>query len=277
VKAPRDSKVIVVTGASSGIGKASVDYLAGCGHRAYGTSRRADYPARRLTTRFPQIIPMDVCEAASVDSAVEFVLQREGRLDVLINNAGYALAGAIEQTAIDEARRQFDTNFFGVHRVCCSVLPIMRDQGSGLIVNIGSMAGLIAVPFQGFYCASKYALEALTEALRMEAKPFCVQVTLVDPGDFKTAITANRVLAADSQGASPYSRRQNAAIDVITRSERNGADPRELAVLLGRIIDARRVRPRYLAGTRFQKLAVWSKRVLTGAFFEKLIMAHYKI
>lgn len=277
MKASRDSKVIVVTGASSGFGKASVDYLAACGHRAYGTSRRADYPASRSTSRFPQIIPMDVCEAASVDSAVEFVLQREGRLDVLINNAGFALAGAIEQTAIHEARAQFDTNFFGVHRVCRSVLPIMRDQGSGLIVNIGSMAGLIAVPFQGFYCASKYALEALTEALRMEARPFGVQVTLVDPGDFKTGITANRVFAAGSQGASPYLCRQKAAMDVITRNERKGAEPLELAVLLGKIIDARRVRPRYLAGARSQKLAVWWKRVLPGAFFEKLIMAHYKI
>lgn len=277
MKASRDSKVIVVTGASSGFGKASVDYLAGCGHRVYGTSRQADYPASRPTTRFPKIIPMDVCEAASVDSAVEFVLQCEGRLDVLINNAGFALAGAIEQTAIDEAKMQFDTNFFGVHRVCRSVLPIMRAQGSGLIVNIGSMAGLVAVPFQGFYCASKYALEALTEALRMEAKTFGVQVTLVDPGDFKTGITANRVFAADSKGASPYSCRQKAAMDVITGSERNGADPRELAVLLRKIIDGGRVRPRYLAGPRFQKLAVWSKRVLTAAFFERLIMAHYKI
>jgi NAD(P)-dependent dehydrogenase (short-subunit alcohol dehydrogenase family) len=220
---------------------------------------------------------MDVCEPASIDAAVEFVLEREGRLDVLINNAGFALAGAIEQTTIDEARAQFDTNFFGVHRVCRSVLPIMRAQGSGLIVNIGSMAGLIAVPFQGFYCASKYALEAFTEVLRMEVKPFGVQVTLVDPGDFETAITANRVLAADFKSESAYAGRQRPAIDVIITSERKGADPRELAVLLGKIIDARRVRPRYLAGARFQKLVVWTKRVLSGSFFEKLIMAHYKI
>jgi len=153
----------------------------------------------------------------------------------------------------------------------------MRNQGSGFIVNISSMGGLLTIPFQRFYCASKYALEALTEMLRMEVKPFGVQVTLVDPGDFKTGITANRVFAAASQEASAYAVRQSAAIDGITKGELNGADPRELAVLLVDIMEEKRVRPRYLVGMLFQKIAVWSKRVLPALFFEKLIMAYYKI
>ena len=255
----RDRKVVLVTGGTSGFGKASVDYLARHGHRAYGTSRRADFPATQRSPRFPQIIPMDVCETASVEAAINFLLKREGRLDVLINNAGFALAGAIEQTSIDEAKTQFETNFFGVHRVCRAVLPVMRDQGCGLIVNIGSMAGLITLPFQGFYCASKYALEALTEALRMEAKPFGIQVTLVDPGDFATGITRNRVFAVGSEGRSPYASRQERALHIITRDEQNGADPGELASLLGKIISRKRVRSHYLAGAPFQKFAVWSK------------------
>ena len=187
------------------------------------------------------------------------------------------MTGAIELTSIEEARQQFETNFFGVHRVCRWVLPAMRRQRSGLIVNISSIGGLIALPFQGFYCASKYALEALTESLRMEVKSYGVQVTLIEPGDFKTRISANRVIAAASTEESDYTVRQRAAVDVITRNEQNGADPRELAVLLGNIIDQQHVRPRYLVGMYFQKLAVWAKRFLPASVFERLIMSHYKI
>jgi NAD(P)-dependent dehydrogenase (short-subunit alcohol dehydrogenase family) len=277
MKESRDRKVVLITGGSSGFGKACVDYLARCGHRVYGTSRGAEFPRNQNLSRLPLIIPMDVCADASVEAAVDFILEREGRLDVLVNNAGFGLAGAIELTSTDEAKRQFETNFFGIHRVCRKVLPAMRSQGCGLIVNISSMAGLIAVPFQGFYCASKYALEALTESLRMEVKPYGVQVTLVEPGDFRTGITANRIRATASHEASVYTVRLSAAIDVITKDEQNGADPRELAVLLGNIMNQKRVRPRYLVGMYFQKMAVWAKRILPASLFEKLIMAYYKI
>lgn len=153
----------------------------------------------------------------------------------------------------------------------------MRSKRSGLIANISSMGGLIALPFQGFYCASKYALEALTEALRMEVKPYGVQVTLIEPGDFKTRITTNRVVVEASSNASDYAERQRSAVEVIADDEQCGADSRELAVLLDKIIDQQRVRPRYLAGMYFQKLAVWVKRVLPASVFEALIMRHYKI
>ena len=272
-----DPKVVLITGGSCGFGRACADHLAGCGHRVYGTSRRANFPSGSSTTQFPLIIPMDVRDEDSVAAAVDFILEREGRLDVLVNNAGFALTGAIELTSTEEARRQFETNFFGVHRVCRRVLPTMRRQCSGLIVNISSMGGLIALPFQGFYCATKYALEALTESLRMEVKPFGLQVALIEPGDFKTRISANRVLSAASTEPSDYAVQQRAAVDVITRNERNGADPRKVAVLLGKIIDRQRVRPRYLVGMYFQKLAVRTKRVLPASVFEKLIMSHYKI
>lgn len=272
-----DPKVILITGASSGFGKACVDYLTGCGHRVYGTSRTASFPTGKSLAQFPLTIPMDVRDEDSIDRAVEFVLEREGQLDVLVNNAGFALAGAIELTSTEEAMRQFDTNFFGVHRVCQKVLPTMRSQGSGLIVNISSMGGLITLPFQGFYCASKYALEALTESLRMEVKPYGVQVTLIEPGDFRTRITTNRVIAAASSEASDYADRQRAAVEVIAKEEQNGADPRKLAVLLGAVIDRRRVGPHYLVGMYFQKMAVWAKRFLPASVFQTLIMSHYKI
>ena len=154
MKASNDRKVILITGGSSGFGKACVNYFASRGHRVYGTSRRAQFPSNEDPSPVPPIIPMDVCDTDSIEAAVAFILKRESRLDVLVNNAGIALAGSIEETSSEEAKVQFETNFFGVHRVCRSVLPTMRKQGAGLIVNISSIGGLITIPFQGFYCAS---------------------------------------------------------------------------------------------------------------------------
>jgi NAD(P)-dependent dehydrogenase (short-subunit alcohol dehydrogenase family) len=220
---------------------------------------------------------MDVREPASIEAALAFILQREGRLDVLVNNAGIALAGAVEETSIDEARGQFDTNFFGVHRVCQSVLPIMRKQRSGLIVNIGSIGGRVSIPFQGFYCASKRALAALTDSLRMEVKPFGIQVTLFEPGDFRTGLTANRLFADGSRDASAYTDRQNAAIAVMEKDEQGGPDPRQLALLLERVMTKQRVRQRYLVGMLPQRLAVLAQSALPASLFERLIMSYYRI
>ena len=271
VKELNDYKVILITGASSGFGKACAIHMASLGHHVYGTSRIAEFPS---ASTFPIIIPMDVRDTASIETTVDYILDREGRLDVLVNNAGYGLAGAIEHTTLEEAIAKFDTNFFGIHRVCRSVLPVMRNQESGLIVNISSIGGLITTPFQGFYCASKYALEAYTESLRMEVKPFGIQVTLIEPGDFKTDITKNRIIALDT---SVYEDRQNTAINVIANDEQNGSDPKDLAVLLANIIEKKHVRPRYMIGMFHQKLAAWIKRMLPASLFEKLIISYYKI
>jgi NAD(P)-dependent dehydrogenase (short-subunit alcohol dehydrogenase family) len=277
VQTSEHPKVVVVTGGSSGFGRACVDRLAVRGHRVYGTSRRVEFPSPEDSPTSPLIIPMDVREPASIEAAVAFILQREGRLDVLVNNAGIALAGAVEETSIDEARGQFDTNFFGVHCVCRSVLPIMRKQGSGLIVNIGSLGGRISIPFQGFYCASKHALAALTDSLRMEVKPFGIQVTLFEPGDFRTGLTTNRLFAHGSRDASAYADRQNAAIAVMEKDEQGGPDPRQLALLLEQVMAKQRVRPRYLVGMLPQKLAVLAQSALPASVFERLIMSYYRI
>ena len=274
VKESHNHKVILITGASSGFGKACTSLLATQGHHVYGTSRVTEFPSVDTASNFPVNIPMDVRDTASIETAVDYILDREGRLDILVNNAGYGLAGAIEVTSAEEAMSQFDTNFFGVHSVCRIVLPVMRNQDSGLIVNISSIGGLITTPFQGFYCASKYALEAYTESLRMEVKPFGIQVTLIEPGDFKTDITKNRIIAKES---SIYEGRQNTAINVITNDEQNGSDPKDLAVLLANIIGKKDVRPRYMIGMFHQKLAAWIKCMLPASLFEKLIMSYYKI
>lgn len=184
------AKVVLVTGASSGIGQACAELLSARGHTVYGTSRKPPpEPARH------RMLELDVTRDDSVQKAVATVLEEQGHLDVVVNNAGYALAGPIEDTSIEEARHQLDTNFFGVLRVCKAVLPSMRARGSGLIVNVSSLGGMVGLPFQGLYSASKFALEGLTESLRQEVAPFGVQVTLLQPGDVRTAITDNRVRA----------------------------------------------------------------------------------
>ncbi|MGC8873617.1 MAG: SDR family NAD(P)-dependent oxidoreductase, partial [Chloroflexia bacterium] len=158
-----EKPVVLITGASSGIGLACARYLADRGYRVFGTSR---HPEACPPEPFP-MIQMDVCDDASVLRGVEAVRERAGRIDVLVNNAGIGYGGAIEDTSLEEAHRQFETNFFGALRLCRAVLPIMRAQGSGLIVNMSSIGGLIGLPFQGLYSATKFALEGMSEALRL--------------------------------------------------------------------------------------------------------------
>ncbi len=225
------SKVVLITGASAGFGYACATHLAGRGHRVYGTSRRASFPEARADPG-GCLIPMDVRDEASVRTGVSFVHEREGHIDVVVNNAGVGLAGAIEQTSVEEARALFDTNFFGAHRVCRAVLPVLRQQGTGLLVNVSSIGGLVTIPFQGFYSASKYALESMSDALRMELAPFGVKVVLIEPGDFRTDFTGSRVFSAESRSDSAYAARCSAAVRVMEDDERNGADPQRLAEFL---------------------------------------------
>ncbi len=279
------SKVVLITGASSGFGKACAEHLAGLGHRVYGTSRRArfedeaaapggDATASRGSVR---MLPMDVREDDSVARAVAFVQTDAGRLDVLVNNAGLALAGAVEDTTVDEARALFETNLFGVHRVCRAALPILRAQGAGLIINVSSLAGLVTVPFQGFYSASKYALESMTDALRMEVAPFGIRVVLIEPGDFKSGFTAARVFAAANNEGSPYAERCARAVGVMEDDEQNGADPAALATRLAEAIAATAPRVRYPVGARAQTLAVKLKPFLPTRVFDHALMRQYKV
>jgi NAD(P)-dependent dehydrogenase (short-subunit alcohol dehydrogenase family) len=196
--------VVLVTGASSGIGKACAERLFARGCRVYGTSRQAPRALAQVRTSdlapMLRMIPLDVTSDASVDAAVGVVVACEGRIDAVVNNAGFGVAGAAELTTIEEAREQFETNFFGTVRVCRAVLPVMRQQGSGRILNVSSIAGRIGIPFQAFYSASKFAIEGFSEALRMEVAPFGVKVVLIEPGDFRTGFTAARRLARGASG-----------------------------------------------------------------------------
>ena len=268
------SRVVLVTGASSGLGAACARRLAERGHRVYGTSRRAPPPSEGLAAA-PVLIPMDVGDEASVEAGVSLVLAREGRLDVVVNNAGIGLAGSIEDTRVDEARALFETNFFGVHRVCRRVLPILRAQGEGLVVNVGSIGGVVAIPFQGIYSASKAALEALSDALRLELAPFGVRVVLVQPGDFCTAFTAHRVLAAAAGAGSAYRERCRRAVAVMEADERSGAPPEQLAALLVRIVEGRAAASRHFTGRLAQRVVARLRPVLPDRLVDRGLVAYY--
>ena len=276
-------KVILITGASSGFGKACADHLSRLGHKVYGTSRNPKPRATEDTATgpapsgSPEMIRMDVDRDDSVGSAVASVHEREGRIDVVVNNAGLGLAGAIEDTSVDEAKALFETNFWGVLRVLRAVLPIMRAQRSGHIVNISSLGGQIGIPFQSFYSASKFALEAMTEALSMEVRPFGIRVALIEPGDARTEFTGSRRWALESKQNTAYAKQCDTAVAIMERDEMGGFSPEKVAHLLARIIEDPSPRLRYRVGSPFQMSAVAAKGILPDSVFERLLMKYYKL
>jgi NAD(P)-dependent dehydrogenase (short-subunit alcohol dehydrogenase family) len=270
---PGRRRVVLLTGASSGIGLASAQRLAAAGYQVYGTSRSGAPVDPRV-----RMLAMDVTSDTAVARAVEQVVEVESRIDVLVNNAGIGIAGAVEETSIDEARAQFETNVFGPLRTCRAVLPHMRRQGAGLIVNMSSIAGLVPVPFQAFYSASKAALESITEALRMEVKPFGIEVALLEPGDFRTAFTANRVrTAAAVDPASPYRERFDRALAVMERDERGGEPPDVVARELERIVATPSPALRRSVGKALQRAAPALRQMLPAALYERMLMQTYDI
>ena len=194
-------KVILITGASSGIGYDTAERLAKQGHKVYGAARRMD---KMLPLKDLGVIPiqMDVTDDASMVAGVNAVLKAEGRIDVLVNNAGYGYFGAIENVSMEEARRQIEVNVFGLGRLTQLVIPHMRQQGSGRIVNVASIAGKLAIYFGGWYHVSKFAVEGFSDALRMELKPFGIDVVIIEPGAIRTdwGIIAAEHLAESSKG-----------------------------------------------------------------------------
>ena len=265
------ARVVLITGASSGIGRACAVRLATAGDRVYGTSRRTDVDAPSGVT----MIQMDVDDERSVDAGVNRILAAAGRIDVVVNNAGFGIGGALEDTPIADAEALFNTNFFGVLRVCRAVLPTMRAQRSGTIVNISSLAGRIGLPFQGMYSATKFAVEGATEALRMEVRPFGIRVVLIEPGDFRTGFTAHRRRIAPADSA--YTAYMDRALHVAETDEMNGASPEAVARLVERVIRVPTPRVRYTVGGMSQRMAAGLKRVLPSRVFEWGLRHYYRI
>lgn len=263
-------KVILITGASSGIGKAAAEYLLEKGHTVYGASRTAADRNLSFTA-----LKMDVNNDDSVNEAISLIINKEGKIDVVINCAGFGVAGSIEDTSFDEAKALFETNFFGVFRVCKAVIPGMRKQKAGLIINIGSLAGLVPIPFQAFYSSSKFAIESMTEALRMELLSFGIRVILIEPGDFNTEFTANRKMAAQSEINDTYREKFSRAVSIMEKDESNGPAPVKIAELIGRIMDNPSPRLRYTTGKLSQILPVKLRNFLPHKLSEYLLMKYY--
>ncbi len=267
------SKIAFITGGTSGIGNAICKVLTSNGYTVYGTGRKVQNGDR--LDGF-ELVQLDVTSDESVRSAISYVIEKEGKIDVLINNAGIGFAGAIEDTSVDEIRKVFETNIEGVVRVCQEVIPYMRKQRFGYIVNITSLGAVIATPYRGIYCASKAAVEVLSESMSMELQQFGIRVTMVEPGDVKTAINENREVA-ESIEKNVYNDHFNKVYQIINEEVNNGDDPKKIGNIVLKVIQKKNPKLRYNAGGFQLKLAVFAKRVISTRWFERIIMNHFKM
>jgi NAD(P)-dependent dehydrogenase (short-subunit alcohol dehydrogenase family) len=255
-------RVIIVTGASAGIGLACSNRLHEAGWTVIGASRRGTSPGGW------QPIVMDVCDDAQVRDGVKQVVAEHGRLDAVVACAGWGLAGPAEDTPIADAKDQLETNFWGAVRLVQAALPVMRARNGGRVVMVGSIGGLIGLPFQAFYSASKFAMEGFAEALAYEVAPYGIEVTVVEPGNIKTDFTANRRDVAPPAGADPYRAASDKAISVMERDEAAGASPLVVARVIEKVLNDRRPPRRVTAGKFGERIGVVAKRVLPHRLFE---------
>lgn len=273
-----NSKVILITGASSGIGFDAARRLAGQGHRVYAAARRLEL-MEPLKADGVQVLQVDVTDEASMMACVGTVLEREGRVDVLVNNAGYGYFGAVENVTMAEARRQLEVNVFGLARMCQLVLPAMRRQGSGRIVNISSVAGKATFYMGAWYNVTKYSVEALSDALRMELKPFGIDVVLIEPGPIRTdwGIIAARHLAESTAGTPYESQATNwaASMDWAYRSKLFSG-PQVITNAICRAVNSRRPRTRYCRGSA-AKLIVLFHSLLPTRCWDSLMRRAAKL
>ena len=264
--------IACVTGASSGIGAAIAQHLMQRGYRVYGGSRRKR-PASGGDFHF---VELDVNDSDSVSQAVRHIVAEEDRIDLLVNCAGTGIIGSVEEMPIETIKEVFETNFYGVVRMCQAVLPVMRERGNGCIINISSIAGEVGLPFRAFYSASKFALEGLTEALRMEVRPHGIHVTLIQPGDFKTAIAQSRPEVAPAQD-SPYAADFEATMAAVNKGMGHAPTPERIGPLVARIAAQPAPAMRYRIGAFTETLTPHIKKWLPFSWFERIIMGHYGI
>jgi NAD(P)-dependent dehydrogenase (short-subunit alcohol dehydrogenase family) len=264
-------KVILVTGASSGLGEFLAQFLADKGHQVYGASRSMKGGNGSFKT-----LQMNVCDEQSVRQGVQQIISEQGRLDVVINNAGLGLATPFEHTHMEEIDRLLDTNVKGVIRVCQAVLPVMRQQQSGLIIQISSIASEFGLPYRGLYSASKAAVDRFTEALRMEVKKYGIQACIVQPGGIKTDINKNRMMS-EIPPLSPYKESFDRTLAIINESVSGGLSPEVFGAVVDGIIHSPKVKRIYRVGKLTEKLSVLLKRLLPSSAFEGMLLKYYKI
>ena len=267
------TKVILITGASSGLGKATAIYLASKNYKVFGTSRNPNnYPKNDAF----ELLQFDLNKSQTSKALVDLVIKKSGRIDVLINNAGVGITGAIEETDIAAMKSNFKTNFFGPLALTQQVLPVMRSQKSGLVINITSIGGYMGLPFRGVYSSSKGALGTITEALRMEVKRFGIDVVTLAPGDYATDIASRRHYSPLKE-ASPYYDIYKFSLDTIDEHVDSGNDPLDLAKIVDKIIKTKKRKVHYTSGSFLQKISITLKKILPDTLYERLIMNHYKL
>jgi NAD(P)-dependent dehydrogenase (short-subunit alcohol dehydrogenase family) len=263
-----NAKTILVTGASSGIGAAIVSRLARDGHRVVGTSRNG----HGTNPDGSPMLALDVSSDTSVRECVQRFLERQGRIDVLINNAGYLQSGAIEEVSIEEAHAQFETNYFGIVRMVRAALPALRSQRNGLIAATSSLAGLVPLPFWGHYNASKFAVEGLMETLRHELKPFGIHVAMVEPGAIKTPFYA----AAQPSAMPEYSPWRERFFGAMKDFEQKAPGPEVVAEVYARIVSSPHPTLRNTV-TREAKLFPFLRWLLPAGAFEGGLRSGFKL
>lgn len=263
-------KVIVITGASSGFGKAAAGLLASQGHTVYGLARRK-VEHDRIT-----FMQCDVQDFESVKRVIDAIASKEGYIDVLVNNAGMGIGGSLELATTEEIAVQMGTNFQGCANLCRATLPHMRKRRQGRIINISSIGGLMGLPYQGYYSASKFAIEGFSEALYAEVRRFGISVSVVEPGDFATNFTASRKNSQATLDDPDYGPVFKGSLDIIEKEENGGLKPDRLAKVIARIVDARHPRMHYVVANLEQRLSVLLKRILPGGAFARILCSYYK-
>ena len=264
--------VVLITGASSGIGKAVGMYLSKKGYKIYGTSRTPEkYPNSEY-----ELLTMEMNNPASISETLKAIIAKEGRIDVLINNAGIGITGALEEIPLTEIHRAFQINLYAPIQLMQEVLPYMRNAKKGRIINITSIAAYMGLPYRGIYSSTKAALKVATEALRMETRDFHIKMSNVAPGDFATNIASSRYQvpkAAHSAYKNTYSQILKLMEDEIDK----GRDPIEIGKLVYRIITTKNPKVNYKVGSFLQKVSVALKSILPDKMYEKLLRNHYKL
>ena len=263
--------VILITGITSGFGKAMAEKFSREGHSVYGTHRR---DCERIEG--VHYIQAEVTDEASVKAAVQEVLDAEGRIDVFINNAGMGIGGPLEFSSLEDASRQMDVNWMGMVRFLHHILPVMREQRGGKIICFSSIGGLMGLPFQGLYSASKFAIEGYCEALRLELRDFGIKVVVIEPGDFATGFTAMRKSAGGEAVHAAYPK-YAASLASIEKDETTGLKPEYLAGKISKIVNKHNPAHHYVIASPLQKLAVFAKWLLPGKVFAAILSLYYKV
>jgi NADP-dependent 3-hydroxy acid dehydrogenase YdfG len=273
-------ETVLITGCSSGIGRATAERLAEHGYSVYATARRPD-SIEPLARHGCKLLELDVCDEGSMRAAVDAVTNAEGAVDVLVNNAGYSQSGAVEDVPLDQVRRQFETNVFGLVRLTQLVLPGMRAQRSGKVVNVSSMGGRLTFPGGGFYHATKYAVEAISDALRFEVRGFGIDVIVIEPGLIKTSFgdTAVGAIESATTGDGPYAE-FNAAVAKTTAGAYDGplaklgGGPEAVAKTIEKAIRARRPKTRYPV-TASARLIMMQRRLLPDRGWDAFLRSQF--